>query len=102
MLPKESEILRNLRLVEGLKADLVTSVAEVYQAMAQNRPQEEVVENLAQTIIGAYVLGRRLGIDYERLDEIVIGKIGHNIAKNTQAENWFGDLSQLKRHLKNQ
>lgn len=100
MLPKESEILRKLRLVEGLKADLATSVAEVYQAMAQNCPQEEVSENLAQTIICAYVLGRRLGVDYERLDDIILEKIGQNIGRNTQVENWFGDLSQLKRHFK--
>ena len=96
---QDSDILRKFRLIENLKADLATSLGVVYQAMAQNRPQEEVSEALAQTVICAYVLGRRLGVDYEQFEEIVNEKIGHNITKNPEIERWFGDLSQLKKHF---
>lgn len=100
MIPQDSDILRKIRLVEGLKADLATSLAELYQTMAQSSPQKAVTEALAQIVICAYVLGRRLGIDYNQMDEIVNEKLGHNMRKDPEVERWFGDLSQLRRHFK--
>lgn len=99
MVSQESDILRKLRLIEGLKADLLVEVGKLYQAMARNQ-QADIGEALAQVIISTHVLGRRLGIDYSEMDEIVNTRLGHNIKQEPEAERWFGDLSEYRRHLR--
>ncbi|WP_371369938.1 hypothetical protein SRRS_54430 [Sporomusa rhizae] len=99
MFSQGSDILRKLRLIEGLKADLLAEVGKLYQAMAINK-REAIGEALAQVIILAFVLGRRLGFDYAELDEIVNAKLGHNIKQEPEIERWFGDMSEYRRHLR--
>lgn len=99
MFSQESDILRKLRLIEGLKADLLTEVGNLYQAMARNK-REAIGEALAQIIISAFVLGRRLGIDYPQMDELVNTRLGSNINQEPEIERWFGDMSEYRRHLR--
>ncbi|WP_425059411.1 hypothetical protein SCACP_41040 [Sporomusa carbonis] len=99
MFSQESDILRRLRLIEGLKADLLTEVGNLYQAMAHNH-REAIGEALAQVVISAYILGRRLGIDYTEMDEIVNCRLGYNINQEPEVERWFGDMSEYRRHLR--
>jgi hypothetical protein len=96
---QESDILRKLRLIEGLKADLLTEVGKLYQAMARNK-REAIGEALAQIIISAFVLGRRLGIDYPQMDELINNRLGTNINQEPEIERWFGDMSEYRRHLR--
>ncbi|WP_373325703.1 MazG-like family protein [Sporomusa paucivorans] len=99
MFSQESDILRKLRLIEGLKADLLTEVGKLYQAMARNK-REAIGEALAQIIISAFVLGRRLGIDYPQMDELINTRLGTNINQEPEIERWFGDMSEYRRHLR--
>ncbi|TWH46593.1 MazG-like family protein [Sporomusa sp. KB1] len=99
MFSQESDILHKLRLIEGLKADLLTEVGKLYQAMAHNK-REAIGDALAQLIISAFVLGRRLGIEYPEMEEIVNTRLGHNIKQETETERWFGDMSEYRRYLR--
>lgn len=99
MFSQESDILHKLRLIEGLKADLLTEVGKLYQAMAHNK-REAIGDALAQLIISAFVLGRRLGIEYPEMEEIVNTRLGHNIKQETEVERWFGDMSEYRRYLR--
>lgn len=99
MFSQESDILGKLRLIEGLKADLLAEVGKLYQAMARNQ-RDAIGDGLAQVVISAYVLGRRLGIDYPEMDEIVNKKLGHNIKQEPEVERWYGDMSEYRRHLR--
>nr|WP_284708224.1 MazG-like family protein [Sporomusa sphaeroides] len=91
--------MRKLRLIEGLKADLLTEVGKLYQAMARNK-REAIGEALAQIIISAFALGRRLGIDYPQMDELINNRLGTNINQEPEIERWFGDMSEYRRHLR--
>lgn len=99
MFSHESDILRRLRLIEGLKAELVTNVGHFYQAMAQNSEQA-IREGLAGIVVLCYVLARRLGIDFASMDEAVFNRSGHYIKREHEAEQWFGDFSEYQRHLR--
>ncbi len=95
----ESEILRKLRLIEGLKADLISSMGELFQAMAKNSEQA-IREGLAAVVMACYVLGRRLGVDFAALDEAVMAKVQQKIKQEPEIEQWFGDYSDYQRHLR--
>ncbi|MEN6414047.1 MAG: MazG-like family protein [Veillonellales bacterium] len=99
MFSHESDILRKLRLIEGLKAELVTNVGQLYQAMAQNS-EGAIREGIAGIIVLCYVLARRLGIDFASLDEEVLTRAGQYIKREHEAEQWFGDFSEYQRHLR--
>ncbi|MDD4599707.1 hypothetical protein SDC9_04211 [bioreactor metagenome] len=99
MFSNESDILRKLRLIEMLKAELVTNVGQLYQAIAKNGGQA-IQEGLASIILSCYILARRLGIDFAALDEAVTAKIAQNIKREHEAEKLFGDFSEYQRYLR--
>ncbi|MEG6584387.1 MazG-like family protein [Dendrosporobacter sp. 1207_IL3150] len=100
MFSHESEILRKMRLIEWLKAELVANVGQLYQAMAKNSEQA-IKDGLANVIISCFILGRRLGINFADLDEAIITRLNQNIKRENDVEKWFGDFSEYQRHLRN-
>jgi hypothetical protein len=95
----ESEILRKMRLIEWLKAELITQIGQLYQAMAQNS-EKAIVEGLAAVVVACYILGRRLGIGFDSLDKAILEKVELDIKKEREVEKWFGDSSEYQRHLR--
>ena len=99
MFSNESEILRKMRLIEWLKAELITDVGQLYQAMAKNSEQA-ISEGLAAIIVSCYILARRLGITFDALDKDVLTKVEQNIKIEHEVEKWFGDFSEYQQHLR--
>ncbi len=99
MFSHESDILRKLRLIETLKAELVTTVGQLYQAVAKNSEQA-IAEGLASVVLYSYVLARRLGIDFAALDEAIAARTAHNIKREHEAEKLFGDFSEYQRYIR--
>ncbi len=99
MFSHESEILRKMRLIEWLKAELIASVARLYQAIAQNSEQA-IKQGLATLVIFCFVLGRRLGIHFGDLDEAIQTRLKQEIDNENDVEKWFGDYSEYQRHLR--
>ncbi|VBB07525.1 Hypothetical protein LUCI_2774 [Lucifera butyrica] len=99
MFSHEAEILRKLRLIEHLKADLVSNVGELLRAVAENA-ESAIAESLASVVICCYVLGRRLGVDFKALDDAVLARVALNIKKDHEVEKWFGDLSEYQHYLR--
>jgi hypothetical protein len=95
----ESDILRKMRLIEWLKAELITHIGQLYQAMAKNSEQA-IGEGLAAVVVSCYILGRRLGISFESLDKSVLMQVEQDIKKEREVEKWFGDSSEYRRHLR--
>lgn len=99
MFSHESDILRKIRLIEWLKAELVTHVGQLYQAIAKNS-DALIREALAAVVVSCYSLGKRLGIDFGDLDEAVMQRVSQCIKQEQEAEKWFGDYSELQRHIR--
>lgn len=95
---QETAITRNLRVVEWLKGDLLQSVAALFKAMARGR-EEALIEALAGVVITVYVLARRLGFTFSRLEAAVESKLRQHIDQDHELEKWYRDLSALLQHL---
>ncbi|MDL2281212.1 MazG-like family protein [Selenomonadales bacterium OttesenSCG-928-I06] len=100
MLSQESDILKKLRIVESLKADLASSLAEFYQDVAKGKDKQEINESLAEIIISTYILARRLGTSYPELDEATSKILSEKINREPEIERLFGDFTKLKDHIK--
>lgn len=99
---KEIDITRNIRIIEWLKSELLTDVANLFKVLV-NGVKEEIHESVSDTlsniILISYLLGRRLGISYNAIEMKIENKIKLGLVENHDVEKYYGDLSELTRHL---
>lgn len=99
---KEIDITRNIKIIEWLKSELLTDVANLFKVLV-NGAKEEVYESvsdiLSNIILICYLLGRRLGISYNSIELKIESKVKLGLIENHDVEKYYGDLSELSRHL---
>jgi len=99
---KEIDITRNIKIIEWLKSELLTDVANLFKVLV-NGVKEEVHESISDTlsniVLICYLLGRRLGISYNSIELKIENKVKLGLIENHEVEKYYGDLSELSRHL---
>jgi len=102
LLDKEIDITRNIKIIEWLKSELLTDIANLFKVMingVKEEVHESVSDTLANIILICYLLGRRLGISYNSIELKIENKIKLGLIENHDVEKYYGDLSELSRHL---
>lgn len=102
VMEKEIDITRNIKLIEWLKSELLTDLANLFKVLARGvreEMHESVSEILSNIILISYLLGRRLGISYNAIEMKVHNKVKLGLVENHDVEKYYGDLSELSRHL---
>jgi hypothetical protein len=100
----EIDITRNIKLIEWLKSELLTDIANLFRILAQGvreEMHEAVSDTLSNIILISYLLGKRLGISYNSIELKIHNKIKLGLIENHDVEKYYGDLSELSRHLDN-
>ena len=92
------DIARNSTTIEWLKAELVGGVSALFKAMLKNH-EEAITDSLANIIVACFLLGKRMGIPFSRLDVKVDNKVRANISKGHEIEQWYGDFTALSNYL---
>ncbi len=95
---QEGGIAKNIKVVEWLKADLLTSASALFKSMLRSS-EDRILDALASLVITCYVLGRRLGLNFSRLDLKVEAKLRQGIDEEHEVEKWYGDLSTLLNYM---
>jgi hypothetical protein len=99
---KDIDITRNVKMIEWLKSELLTDLANLFKALV-NGMKEDVHESLAEIlsniILISYLLGRRLGINYNAIELKIENKVKLGLVENHDVEKYYGDLSELTKHL---
>lgn len=100
---QETDITKNIRVIEFLKSELLTAVASLYQNLLKGTKvgQDVIQDILANLILVTYLLGKRLGISYSLIDSKILEKIRIGMIEEHETEKWYGDLSDLSEYLKN-
>ncbi len=96
------DITKNIRIIEGLKCQILNSVARIFSMLASGAQasQEALAQSLGNIIIACYLLGRRLGIHYALIDQTIEDQIRLGIIEDEEIEQNYGDLSELWQHLR--
>lgn len=91
------DVIKNLRTIEWLKSEILTSIASLYEVLAkgEENTKEDMEDLISNIILLSYLLGKRLGLSYEDINSSLEDKLKLNIIKEHQVEKWYGDLSQL-------
>lgn len=97
---QEIDIARNVRAIEWLEAEMVRETGSLLHALVKNN-EENAVESLAAVVIAAYLLSRRLGYGFSRLDASIRARLQMNLEQEHELEQWYGDISEYLQHLRN-
>lgn len=99
---KEIDITRNIKIIEWLKSELLTDIANLFKVLVNGMNEEiheAISETLSNIILISYLLGRRLGISYNAIEMKIQNKVKLGLVDNHDIEKHYGDLSELSRHL---
>ena len=98
----ELDIAKNIRLMEWLKSEILTSVAELFRLLANGvrGSQEVLADCLSGIIMAAYLLGKRLGIPFDVIDRKMESKIRLGIIEEHDVEKYYGDLTSLSEYYR--
>lgn len=102
--PREFDITKNIRMIEGLKSEMLSSVAEIFSILSRGTSvsREVLAGCLGNIIIACYLLGKRLGVHYGLIDQIIEERLKLGIIEGSDIEKSYGDLSGLQEHLREQ
>jgi hypothetical protein len=96
---RDNDIARNYKTVDWLKAELLSSVAQIHRSLAGADDGPRVAD-MANVVIGCYLLAKHLGIGYAALDAQIDANIRENIQNGHEIEEWYGDFTSLAAHRK--
>jgi hypothetical protein len=102
LLNQDTDITKNIKVIEFLKSELLTTVAALHQNLLKGTKvgQEAIQDILANLVLVTYLLGKRLGISYSLIDTRLQEKIRIGMLEEHETEKWYGDLSDLGEYLK--
>jgi hypothetical protein len=95
------DVTKNIKMIEWLKSELLTTIASLFELLVRgiNNSQEALIDVLANIVLVTYLLGKRLGVNFSRIDMKIEDKIKLGVLENHKIEEWYGDLSDLKDYL---
>ncbi|HLS52671.1 MAG TPA: MazG-like family protein [Tissierellaceae bacterium] len=98
---KNIDIIKNMKTVEWLKAELLTNIAYLHKVLVNNEDntREDLEDIISNIILETYILGKRLGLEYENIDQALKENIKINLIQEHKIEKWYGDLSKLLNHI---
>lgn len=94
---KDIDIIKNMKTVEWLKAQLLNTVANLYTTLAngEENTRENLEDIISNLILESLLLGKRLGLSYESIESALRDNIKLNLIEEHKIERWYGDLSIL-------
>lgn len=98
----EIDIANNIKTVELLKVELLQKVTDLFGDISAETDCEtlsRLTDDTASLLNIVYILGMRLGIDFDSLNDTMKQKLKIEIENNHLIERRYGDLSQLFREL---
>ena len=100
---RNSDVTKNVKIIEWMKKELILSVGDVFDLIFKGvKPLDEALQDtLANIIMITYLLAKRLGVSFSEIDYKIKEKIRIGIDQNHSVESWYGDFSNLKKHMEN-
>ena len=100
---KDVSITKNIRMIEWCKCELLAGVSSLFELCFKGAKasREAILDVLSNIIMVVYLIGRRLGVQYNDIDRKLESKLKLGILEEHEVEKWFGDLSDLNHYIKN-
>jgi len=99
---EDFDLAGSIKVIEWLKTELLGSVTLLYRVLLKGSraSQDAITECIADVVILAYLLSKRLGIEFSAVDLKVQNKLKLGILEEDEIEKNYGDLSKLLGYIK--
>ncbi|MDR3288862.1 MAG: MazG-like family protein [Peptococcaceae bacterium] len=95
----EIGVFKSIHVIEELKIELLQAHCH-FQTGAVHSSETEILQGLADMIGLSYLLARRMGLDFSKVDRMLMQRLEvWRTAEKTNLEKWWGDLSMLQSYL---
>lgn len=91
------DITKNIRIIEKLKSELLSGVAQLYESMLYTGDESDREALLADIVMKSYLLSKRLGTGYDALDERIVKKLRLAVIHDEALR--YDDAGQLLKHM---
>lgn len=98
-MPKDLDVAKRAKVIEWLKTEVIDQVSRLFKALWEGSTTR-VGDSLASLLMSSYILGRRLGISYRDMDELLLEKLRKHRQEGHQLEEWYQDISALEEHMR--
>ncbi len=100
---KGSDVTKNIKIIEWMKNEILMSVSDLFNLLFKGvKPIDGALQDtLANIIMITYLLAKRLGVSFKDIDYKISEKIKIGIKENHSIESWYGDLTNLQKHMDN-
>lgn len=92
-------MIRDLTALEWLKVDLLAAVGDLFRGLLRGT-HDLALDALAHIVLVCYVVARRLGYGYARLDLQVEEQVRAHLQAGHVVEQHHGDLTLLLSHFR--
>jgi len=98
-MPKDLDVAKRAKVIEWLKTEVIDNVSRLFKALWEGSTTK-VGDSLVSLMMSSYILGRRLGLSYRDLDDLLLEKLKKHKQEGHQLEDWYQDISALEEHLR--
>lgn len=98
-MPKDLDVAKRAKVIEWLKTEVVDHVSRLFKALWEGSTAR-VGDSLASLIMSSYILGRRLGVSFRDIDDLLLDKLKKHKQEGHQLEDWYQDISALEEHVR--
>ena len=95
-MPDDFDITQNIKLVEKLKCELLSSVSDLFLQMLAPSNNNERAETFADIIIFTYILADKLGIGNNTIDMKAASKLKLNIVEQNILHSQSGQRRRTR------
>ncbi|MFV9510324.1 MazG-like family protein [Tepidibacillus sp. LV47] len=92
------QFAKNIKVMEWLKTEILEQVSGLFKGLLHGK-EEFILDSLASLLLAIYVLARRIGIPFHKLETAVKDKIQQHLKNGHEVEEWYGDLSLLDQYI---
>ncbi|OEF99688.1 hypothetical protein BHF71_07885 [Vulcanibacillus modesticaldus] len=85
--------------MEWLKTEIIEHVGVLFKGLYHGK-ESLIIDSMASLLIAIYVLARRIGIPFHKLDQAMMDKLQEHKREGHEIEKWYGDLSVLEQYIK--
>lgn len=95
----EVDVVKGLKAIEELKVDMLRAQWEIQDGSVKGA-EEQMLKGLADLVALSYLLTRRMGLDFSKLDRTLLQRLEEWKEEDRhKLETQWGDLSLLLSYL---
>lgn len=98
------DIIGNMNTIDGYKTYLIGFVADLFSTMNKSKGNtaynDEIIDEIADIIICSYLISKRIGINYDKIDKRIMDKLKIGLLEDDSSDKFGQDYSSLISYLK--